>query len=105
MNASSITIYLNNKFLGFLLFCENRVFHAHVRVAAEACWGGGVCMWAVVLQCAVARADGGGWTVVAEDDDGGGVHACLGPTLSSHVDSGARSSDIMSCISLFKKLL
>jgi hypothetical protein len=44
-------------------------------------------------------------TVVARADDRGGVHACVGPTSSSRADSGAPSSDLMSCISLFKKLL
>jgi hypothetical protein len=34
---------------------------------------------------------------------GGGVHACVGPTLSSRADGGALSSDPVSCISLFKK--
>jgi hypothetical protein len=56
-------------------------------------WGGGACMRAMVLRCAVARAN-----------DGGGVHTCVGPTSSSHMDDG--SLDPMSCISLFlKKLL
>jgi hypothetical protein len=43
--------------------------------------------------------------VVAEADDGGGVHVCVGPTSSSRADDGAPSSDLISCISLFKKLL
>jgi hypothetical protein len=41
--------------------------------------------------------------VVATADDGGGMHACVGPTLNSHVDNSAPSSDLMSCISLFNK--
>jgi hypothetical protein len=45
------------------------------------------------------------WTVVVRAVDGGGVHACVGPTSSSHVDGGAPSSDPMSYIFLFKKLL
>jgi hypothetical protein len=43
--------------------------------------------------------------VVAEADDGGGMHACVDPTSSSHVDGGAPLSDPMSCISLFKKTI
>jgi hypothetical protein len=43
--------------------------------------------------------------VVARADDGGGVHACVGPTSSSHADGNTLSSDLMNCISLFKKLL
>jgi hypothetical protein len=39
--------------------------------------------------------------VVAGANDGGGVHACVGPTSSSHADGSAPSSDPMSCISLF----
>jgi hypothetical protein len=42
--------------------------------------------------------------VVAGADDIGGMHACVGPTWTSHVDGGAPSSDPMSYISLFKKL-
>jgi hypothetical protein len=42
---------------------------------------------------------------VVRADDGGGMHAymhaCVGPTSSSRADSGAPSSDPMSCISLF----
>jgi hypothetical protein len=44
-------------------------------------------------------------TVVARADDRGGVHACVGPTSSSRADSGPPSSDLMSCISLFKKTI
>jgi hypothetical protein len=36
--------------------------------------------------------------VVGGAGDGGSVHACVGPTLSSHTDSGAPSSDPISCI-------
>jgi hypothetical protein len=45
------------------------------------------------------------WTVVVRAVDGGGVHACVGPTSSSHVDGGAPSSDLMSYIFLFKKTI
>jgi hypothetical protein len=42
---------------------------------------------------------------VAGANDGGRVHACVGPTLSSHVNYDSPSSHQLSCISLFKKLL
>jgi hypothetical protein len=48
-------------------------------------------MRAAVLQCAVAR------------PDGGDVHASVGPMSGSLVDGNASSSYPMSCISLFKK--
>jgi hypothetical protein len=41
--------------------------------------------------------------MVVGADVGGSVHACVGPTSSSRVDGDAPSSDLMSCISLFKK--
>jgi hypothetical protein len=44
-------------------------------------------------------------TVMAGGDDGGDVHACVSPTLSSHADGSAPSSDPMSYISLYSKLL
>jgi hypothetical protein len=37
--------------------------------------------------------------VVAGANDGGSVHACVVPMLSSYTDSGASSSDPVSCIS------
>jgi hypothetical protein len=36
---------------------------------------------------------------------GGGVHACVGPMMSSRADSVAPSSNPVSCISLFKKTI
>jgi hypothetical protein len=39
--------------------------------------------------------------VVTGADDEDDVHACVGPTSSSHADGGAPSSDPMSYISLF----
>jgi hypothetical protein len=39
--------------------------------------------------------------MVARVDDGGSVHACVGPTSSSHVNDDAWSSDPLSFISLF----
>jgi hypothetical protein len=41
--------------------------------------------------------------MVAGVDDGDGVHACVDPTSSSRSDGGAPLSDLMNCISLFKK--
>jgi hypothetical protein len=43
--------------------------------------------------------------VVDRVNDGGGVHACVGPTSSSHTDGGAPSSDPVNCISLFKNTI
>jgi hypothetical protein len=42
---------------------------------------------------------------VAGTDDGGGVHACVGTMLSSRADGDAPSSDPISYIFYFKKLL
>jgi hypothetical protein len=45
------------------------------------------------------------WIVVAGADNGGSVHASVGPTLSSRANGGAPLSDLVSCISLFKKTI
>jgi hypothetical protein len=70
-------------------------------VVAEAVWVGGARMQVAdatvvgqtVLRCAVARANGGGWTVMARANGGGSVHAYVGPMLSSRACCGAPSSD------------
>jgi hypothetical protein len=76
-------------------------------VVAEAVWVGGARMQVAdatvvgqtvrvrvtVVRCAVARANGGGWTVMARANGGGSVHACVGPMLSSRACCGAPSSD------------
>jgi hypothetical protein len=42
---------------------------------------------------------------VVEADDGGGMHASVGPMLSTRAGGGAPSSNLVSCISLFKKTI
>jgi hypothetical protein len=57
-----------------------------------------------VLRCVVAGANVGGglwWSELMMEV--ACMHACVGPTSSSRADSGAPSSDPMSCISLFFK--
>jgi hypothetical protein len=43
--------------------------------------------------------------MVAAADDGGSVYTYMGPTLSNHADGSVSSSDSVSCISLFKKII
>jgi hypothetical protein len=43
--------------------------------------------------------------MVVVADDGGSVYTYMGPTLSNHADGSVSSSDSVSCISLFKKII